>query len=111
MEKKLSLILDNEFIEYCKLNNIENIEMLATEIFKRGFTLLKYGNAPAIDMSKVIIKPLPPASQIIKEGQNPKVKPKHQKEDITDTQTGSNAVVPLLPKSVPQSPKKDLYDE
>lgn len=44
MEKKLSLILDKEFIEYCRINNIEDVEKFAKETFNKGFMLLKYGN-------------------------------------------------------------------
>ena len=40
------LTLDDEFIQYCKLNNIEDIEKLARETFNRGFTILKYGEKP-----------------------------------------------------------------
>jgi hypothetical protein len=38
--------LDDEFIQYCKLNDIEDIEKLAKETFNRGFTILKYGMVP-----------------------------------------------------------------
>jgi hypothetical protein len=43
MEKKNYLILDDEFLEYCKINNIEDIEKKAKEVFKQGFDILKYG--------------------------------------------------------------------
>lgn len=43
----ISLILDNEFLQYCKLNNIEDIEKLAKETFNRGFAILKYGMVPS----------------------------------------------------------------
>lgn len=43
----ISLILDNEFVQYCKLNNIEDIEKLAKETFDRGFAILKYGMVPS----------------------------------------------------------------
>jgi hypothetical protein len=42
--------LDDEFLEYCRLNNIEDVEKLARETFKRGFTILKYGETPSIDV-------------------------------------------------------------
>jgi hypothetical protein len=42
MEQKNSLILDKEFLDYCKLNNIEDIEGLARKVFKQGFDFLKY---------------------------------------------------------------------
>jgi len=48
MEKKNYLILDDEFIHYCKLNNIEDIQKLAKETFNKGFTILKYGETPMI---------------------------------------------------------------
>ena len=46
MKKKSSLTLDNEFILYCEINGIENIDKLAKETFNRGFSLLKYGETP-----------------------------------------------------------------
>ena len=50
----VSLILDDEFIQYCELNNIEDIEKFAREIFNRGFTILKYGEKPQIKENKVV---------------------------------------------------------
>lgn len=46
MKKKNSLTLDNEFLLYCEINGIENVEKLAKETFERGFSLLKYGETP-----------------------------------------------------------------
>ena len=46
MKPKSTLILDNEFIQYCELNKIINIDKLAQETFNRGFSLLKYGEVP-----------------------------------------------------------------
>lgn len=47
MEKKSRLlILDNDFIRYCELNNIDDIENFAKDIFQRGFMLIKYGDKP-----------------------------------------------------------------
>jgi hypothetical protein len=51
-----SLILDDEFIQYCKLNNIEDIDKLAKETFNRGFTILKYGAIPNIAKIKEIVE-------------------------------------------------------
>lgn len=68
MVKKYYLTLDNEFIQYCKLNNIEDIETKAKEVFKQGFTILKYGSEPNIPTQK---KPVPPPTKIIKEGEKP----------------------------------------
>jgi hypothetical protein len=46
MEKKFTLILDNEFSQYCELNNIKDVNKLGKETFNRGFSLLKYGETP-----------------------------------------------------------------
>lgn len=46
MKKKNLLTLDDEFLDYCRLNNIDDIEKLAKETFNRGFTILKYGETP-----------------------------------------------------------------
>jgi hypothetical protein len=46
MEKKHTLTLDKEFILYCDLNNIKDINKTAQETFNRGFSLLKYGETP-----------------------------------------------------------------
>jgi len=48
----ISLILDDEFIQFCKLNKIEDIEKTARETFKRGFDLLKYGNIPTGELTR-----------------------------------------------------------
>ena len=50
MEKKISLILDKEYIEYCRINNIEDVEGLAKKIFQKGFTEMKYGKVPVINL-------------------------------------------------------------
>ena len=46
MEAKFSLILSDEFLEFCKLNNIENVQAYAKEIFDIGFNFKKYGTKP-----------------------------------------------------------------
>lgn len=46
MKKKHSLILGSEFLLYCEINGIENIDKIAKETFERGFSLLKYGETP-----------------------------------------------------------------
>lgn len=48
MKKKFSLMLDDEFLNYCEINNIDNVESLAKKIFQRGFTIEKYGETPTI---------------------------------------------------------------
>lgn len=54
MKKKYSLILDDEFINYCKINNINDIETTAKKVFKRGFDILKYGEVPLIFKEKKV---------------------------------------------------------
>ena len=44
--QKFSLTLDNEFLKYCEINNIDNPEILAKEIFQKGFAIIKYGETP-----------------------------------------------------------------
>lgn len=56
MVKKNSLTLDNEFTQYCQLNNIDNIEKLANETFNRGFAILKYGETPNSNVTEKIVE-------------------------------------------------------
>jgi hypothetical protein len=56
MKPKSTLILDNEFIQYCELNKIINIDKLAQETFNRGFSLLKYGEVPNGNRVKEIVE-------------------------------------------------------
>jgi hypothetical protein len=63
MKPKSTLILDNEFIQYCELNKIINVDKLAQETFNRGFSLLKYGETPnsnrvreVVEVEKEVIK-------------------------------------------------------
>jgi hypothetical protein len=58
MNQKNILILDKEFILYCELNEIKDIDKLAMETFNRGFSLLKYGETP-MGTSREIIKEVP----------------------------------------------------
>lgn len=46
MKKNNSLTLDSEFLSYCEINEIKDIETLARKIFQRGFTIEKYGETP-----------------------------------------------------------------
>ena len=62
MEKHF-LTLDKEFIKYCELNKIDDIENLANEVFNKGFLLVKYGETPKGFSSK----PTVVEKEIIKE--------------------------------------------
>jgi hypothetical protein len=54
MEKKFYLTLSDEFIEFCRINNIDDVLKTANEVFNRGFTILKYGDVPPL---KVVVSP------------------------------------------------------
>jgi hypothetical protein len=56
MKPKSTLILDSEFIQYCELNKIVNVDKLAQETFNRGFSLLKYGETPTGNRTKEIVE-------------------------------------------------------
>lgn len=43
MEKKNCLTLSKEFLDFCRLNDKENIEKYAEEVFNIGFNVVKYG--------------------------------------------------------------------
>ena len=55
MKKRNLLTLGDEFLEYCRINNIEDIEKIGKETFQRGFTILKYGETPSGGNVKEII--------------------------------------------------------
>lgn len=56
MKKKHSLILDDEFIQYCKLNNIDDVEKFAKDLFNKAFTGIKYSEKPNISLPKSEVK-------------------------------------------------------
>jgi hypothetical protein len=62
MKKKYTVTLDDEFILYCQLNKIDNIEKLAKETFNRGFSQLKYPETPIGSSKEKIIE-----KEVIKE--------------------------------------------
>jgi len=57
--------LDKEFLEYCRLNDIENPKKLAKETFERGFSILKFGETPSIVKGKETIKEV--EKEVVKE--------------------------------------------
>ena len=56
MKPKSMLTLDNEFIQYCKINNIEDVNGLAQKTFSRGFSILKYGETPTNNVTTKIVE-------------------------------------------------------
>lgn len=56
MKQKNYLTLDDEFISFCGLNNVIDIEGYATIIFNKGFNIIKYGETPKGFSSEKIIE-------------------------------------------------------
>ena len=50
---EISKVLKNQFIEYCKLNEIELIDEFIIKCTKDGLTLDKYGVAPFLPKSQI----------------------------------------------------------
>ena len=68
MKQKSSLILDKDFLQYCELNNINDVDKLAKETFERGFTILKYGETPfGKPQIKEVVKEVEKIVEVIKE--------------------------------------------
>lgn len=83
-------MLDDEFIQYCKLNNIEDIEKFAKQVFNRGFTLIKYGSEP------------PKKSYPLTEG---KIKTNVKQETNSGLLASPPPPIPIIKKQT------DIYDE
>lgn len=47
---KYYLTLDNEFIQFCQLNGIDDIEGYANKLFNEKFTSIKYPTNPLINI-------------------------------------------------------------
>jgi len=92
--------LDDEFLEYCRLNNIDDVEQLAKDVFRRGFTLLKYGSKPTYDSINDYFIP-----------KDNKIPTESQKQDATETLTADKVDMSVHPISVQETTKKDIYDE
>ena len=67
MKKRNLLTLGDEFLEYCTINNIDDIDKLAKSTFQRGFTILKFGETPSNTKPKEITKEV--IKEVIKEVQ------------------------------------------
>lgn len=113
MVKKPSLILDDEFIQYCKINNITDVEKLAMQVFQKGFTMLKYGDRPGMVSKEIIpVIPLgPPNGLEIIVKMNQETKPK---KTIHPSRKGG--YIPEkknkpVTQEVKQDEKTDIYDE
>ena len=117
-KQKISLILDKEFIQFCELNEIEDIVKLAKETFKRGFDLLKYGSMPEGDLTpqdRGIVAREDVTNQPIL---NPEkiVVPEAKVQKIVEaipmkSSDGKEVLTKMGVKTEKKDEKKDLYDE
>lgn len=78
MGAKNSLILSDEFLEFCKLNDIEDIQAYAKEVFNIGFNFKKYGTKPGGKKVPPPPPPPPPARKIV-EGKKPETHEEYKK--------------------------------
>jgi len=121
----ISLILDKDFIQYCELNKIEDIEKLAKETFKRGFDLLKYGNIPMGEISSqdrgkvdvgVYVQPLPTRPEFIDSPPKKVEDPEVEKPEIIEatplkSSDAREAFTKMGVVTKKKDEKKDLYGE
>ena len=121
MTEKNFLILDKEFLDYCKLNNITDIEKLARETFTKGFTILKYGETPGGGISsrgdvpvelpiitRPASRPIDKTEVVIVDPPKSTVQKWKDKGLIPEDEIIPNNMEQLRAK-IPE--KKDIYDE
>jgi len=106
----ISLTLDKDFIQFCELNEIDDIEKLAKETFKRGFDLLKYGNVPSGEITsqngnKVTLEP---TKRVIPDD---KEELESKSKIIEATPMKSSNAKEVFTKMNMITQKKDLYGE
>ena len=125
MKQKISLILDKEFIQYCELNEVEDVKKLAKETFKRGFDLLKYGSMPEGSLTRKD-KDIVTRDVVRSPSSREVVKPTITFEKTLKTKKQLDEVKPRIIEAVPmnssdgkealtklgvRTEKKDIYDE
>ena len=105
-KQNISLTIDKEFLQYCKLNNIEDVEKLAKETFKRGFDLLKYGSIPEGELTPQ------DKGKVVKKGNIKTLKELVEKQELRSP--GVYVSEPPPPPTKPSDEgvkKENLYDE
>jgi len=105
------------------LNEIEDVEKLAKETFKRGFDLLKYGSMPEGELTKqdkekvVKKKELPTLKEVVEKklfkspGVTIQEPPKIIEAIPMNSSNGREALTQLGAKPAKKDEKIDLYDE
>lgn len=107
MTAKFFSTLDKDFLQYCELNNIEDVEAEAKRIFGIGFTITKYGTKPGETKSNLPdYKDPPPPPQGRK--LNERGETIREGNRITNMKGPAKTPKPIV-KSAPQSKVK--YDE
>ena len=48
--------LNNEIWDYCRVNNITNIDEFTLKLLKQGFTIEKYGSTPMVTTKEKIVE-------------------------------------------------------
>mgnify|MGYP003328256236 CR=1 FL=1 len=61
--------LNNEIWDYCRVNNITNIDEFTLKLLKQGFTIEKYGSTPMVTTKEKIVEKI-----IAKDPENPSFK-------------------------------------
>lgn len=87
MIKKHYLTLDDEFINYCQLNGVDNIDKLALETFRRGFTMLKYGDTtptPILQKEPLKTKEKTLKQKVVKPTEKPTIITRTENNDLYD---------------------------
>jgi len=104
MKPKSTLILDNEFIQYCKLNNIEDVNGLAQKTFSRGFSILKYGETPTNNVTTKIVE-VEKIVEVIKE-----VPVEVIKEVIVEKQGKTKTITKEVIKEIPVEKVVEVFN-
>lgn len=77
MGKKFCLTLDKNVLDFCKLNDIEDVRGFAIKCFEKGLTIEKYGETPLLmpkeiqtvikEVEKEVIKEVEIPVEVVKE--------------------------------------------
>lgn len=101
-------MLDDEFIQYCKLNKIEDIQKFAKQVFDKGFMQVKYGNnQPSMKKDEIIAKWQKAGflDELTSENFNPAV------EKLLEPNEVQKIEEPKKIKQTKKKKEKDIYDE
>jgi len=104
MKPKSTLTLDNEFIQYCKINNVEDINGLAQKTFNRGFSILKYGETPTNNVTTKIVE-VEKIVEVIKE-----VPVEVIKEVIVEKQGKTKTITKEVIKEIPVEKVVEVFN-